>query len=167
MDGSSFKLEEFGCHRHKSTKLFLGSCIRGRDTTENTALGAYRLDRESVLLKKVMSGFAMAVDICQTFYQSCLSRTPASRPLFQVQPEGFLRVLRKFNLHLRRKHLGLFLARCGLEVRRTGIDYPEFLRRFQDRSDEGVLHRILSDPKHKCVLCVDCSTFTDFSILQS
>ncbi|XP_048852401.1 EF-hand calcium-binding domain-containing protein 6 isoform X4 [Brienomyrus brachyistius] len=67
----------------------------------------------------------------------------------KVQPDGFLRVLRKFNLHLRRKHLGLFLARCGLEVQRTGIDYPEFLRRFQDRGDEGVLQRILSDPKHK------------------
>ncbi|XP_028831616.1 EF-hand calcium-binding domain-containing protein 6-like [Denticeps clupeoides] len=67
----------------------------------------------------------------------------------KVTPHEFLQILNSFDLHLKPMQLSLFLARCGLELRKSGVDYPEFLRRFQDRSEDGVLHRILSDPKHR------------------
>ena len=67
----------------------------------------------------------------------------------QVGGEEFLQVLRSFDLRLKREHLGLFLARCGMELRKNGIDYPQFLRRFQDRSEDGLTHSILSNPKHR------------------
>ncbi|KAI1887577.1 hypothetical protein AGOR_G00191740 [Albula goreensis] len=67
----------------------------------------------------------------------------------KVQLDDFLQVLRVFGLSLKKDHVGLFLARCGLKVKKTVIDYGEFLRRFQDRSTEGVTHRILNNPKHR------------------
>ncbi|XP_070302109.1 EF-hand calcium-binding domain-containing protein 6 [Salvelinus sp. IW2-2015] len=67
----------------------------------------------------------------------------------KVGLEEFLQVLKIFGLNLKREHVGLFLARCGLGLNKTGvIHYPEFLRMFQDRSEEGVTHRILSNPQH-------------------
>ncbi|XP_062407658.1 uncharacterized protein LOC134098858 [Sardina pilchardus] len=67
----------------------------------------------------------------------------------KVGGEEFLQVLRCFNLRLKREHLGLFLARCGVELRRDGVDYPQFLLRFLDRSQDGLTHSILSNPKHR------------------
>nr|XP_023853805.1 EF-hand calcium-binding domain-containing protein 6-like [Salvelinus alpinus] len=68
----------------------------------------------------------------------------------KVGLEEFLQVLKIFGLNLKREHVGLFLARCGLGLNKTGvIHYPEFLRMFQDRSEEGVTHRILSNPQHR------------------
>ncbi|XP_035272825.1 EF-hand calcium-binding domain-containing protein 6 [Anguilla anguilla] len=66
-----------------------------------------------------------------------------------VQPDAFLQVLQTFGLSLRRGHVGLFLARCGLKPRKTGIKYTEFLRRFQDRSTDGITHKILANPQHR------------------
>nr|XP_014353279.1 PREDICTED: EF-hand calcium-binding domain-containing protein 6-like [Latimeria chalumnae] len=66
----------------------------------------------------------------------------------KVQKEDFLSVLENFNLHLREDHFNLFLARCGLENSQDGISYLEFLRNFQDRSDKGITHKILSNPNH-------------------
>nr|XP_015201388.1 PREDICTED: EF-hand calcium-binding domain-containing protein 6-like isoform X1 [Lepisosteus oculatus] len=67
----------------------------------------------------------------------------------KVPLDEFLRVLAKFDLHLKKEHLSLFLARCGLEGSKAGIDYIKFLGRFQDRSEEGVTHKLLSNPQHK------------------
>ncbi|XP_029442190.1 EF-hand calcium-binding domain-containing protein 6-like [Rhinatrema bivittatum] len=67
----------------------------------------------------------------------------------KVEKEDFLSVLEKFDLHLKQEHFNLFLARCGLENSLTGISYMDFLRNFQDRSDRGITHKILSNPKHK------------------
>ncbi|KAM9528262.1 EF-hand calcium-binding domain-containing protein 6 isoform 6-T6 [Salvelinus alpinus] len=68
----------------------------------------------------------------------------------KVGLEEFLQVLKIFGLNLKREHVGLFLARCGLGLNKTGvIHYPEFLRMFQDRSEEGVTHKILSNPQHR------------------
>ncbi|KAL4640541.1 EF-hand calcium-binding domain-containing protein 6-like isoform X1 [Arapaima gigas] len=85
----------------------------------------------------------------------------------KVQPNSFLQVLRMFGLHLKGKHLGLFLARCGLKVRKTGIDYLEFLRRFQDRGEEGVLHRILTNPKHRFHRSESVSQGTSVSAVEA
>ncbi|KAJ8335898.1 hypothetical protein SKAU_G00392400 [Synaphobranchus kaupii] len=67
----------------------------------------------------------------------------------KVQPLDFLQVLHAFGLSLKKEHVGLFLARCGLKMKKTGLDYGEFLSRFQDRSAEGVTHRILANPQHR------------------
>ncbi|KAM9528261.1 EF-hand calcium-binding domain-containing protein 6 isoform 5-T5 [Salvelinus alpinus] len=70
----------------------------------------------------------------------------------KVGLEEFLQVLKIFGLNLKREHVGLFLARCGLGLNKTGvIHYPEFLRMFQDRSEEGVTHKILSNPQHRSI----------------
>ncbi|XP_073721570.1 EF-hand calcium-binding domain-containing protein 6 isoform X2 [Misgurnus anguillicaudatus] len=67
----------------------------------------------------------------------------------KVKGEGFLKVLRKFDLHLRREHLGLFLSRCGLKLKKGCVQYLNFLRTFQDRSSDGITHKIISNPKHR------------------
>ncbi|KAM9330416.1 EF-hand calcium-binding domain-containing protein 6-like [Gastrophryne carolinensis] len=67
----------------------------------------------------------------------------------KVEKENFLEVLEKFDLHLKEEHFDLFLARCGLEKSLSGISYMDFLRHFQDRSEKGMTHKILSNPKHR------------------
>ncbi|XP_017537233.1 EF-hand calcium-binding domain-containing protein 6 [Pygocentrus nattereri] len=67
----------------------------------------------------------------------------------KVSGEDFLQVLATFDLQLKREHLGLFLSRCGVELRKGGVDYTRFLRKFQDRSQDGITHRIISNPQHR------------------
>lgn len=67
----------------------------------------------------------------------------------KVEKEDFLMVLEKFDLKLKEEHFNLFLARCGLENSLSGISYMDFLRNFQDRSEKGITHKILSNPKHR------------------
>ncbi|XP_056416023.1 EF-hand calcium-binding domain-containing protein 6-like isoform X2 [Hyla sarda] len=67
----------------------------------------------------------------------------------KVEKEEFLAVLEKFDLKLKDEHFNLFLARCGLENSLTGISYMDLLRNFQDRSEKGITHKILSDPNHR------------------
>ncbi|XP_075142809.1 EF-hand calcium-binding domain-containing protein 6-like [Leptodactylus fuscus] len=67
----------------------------------------------------------------------------------KVDKEDFLAVLEKFDLKLKDEHFNLFLARCGLENSLTGISYMDLLRNFQDRSEKGITHKILSDPNHR------------------
>nr|DBA29130.1 TPA: hypothetical protein GDO54_009387 [Pyxicephalus adspersus] len=67
----------------------------------------------------------------------------------KVEKADFLTVLEKFDLKLKEEHLNLFLARCGLENSLSGISYMDFLRNFQDRSEKGITHKILSNPKHR------------------
>ncbi|KAL6467327.1 hypothetical protein MHYP_G00251310 [Metynnis hypsauchen] len=67
----------------------------------------------------------------------------------KVSSEDFLQVLATFDLQLKREHLGLFLSRCGVELRKGGVDYTRFLRKFQDRSQDGITHRIISNPQHR------------------
>ncbi|KAM4708958.1 EF-hand calcium-binding domain-containing protein 6-like [Discoglossus pictus] len=67
----------------------------------------------------------------------------------KVKKADFLAVLETFDLNLKDEHFSLFLARCGLESSQSGISYLDFLRNFQDRSDKGITHKILSNPKHR------------------
>ncbi|XP_071504578.1 EF-hand calcium-binding domain-containing protein 6-like [Diadema antillarum] len=68
----------------------------------------------------------------------------------EVDKATFTKVLTKFGLSLESSFLDDFLARCNLSPSRTGmICYRDFLRRFQDRSEGGVTHSILNDPKHR------------------
>ncbi|XP_073698756.1 EF-hand calcium-binding domain-containing protein 6 [Garra rufa] len=67
----------------------------------------------------------------------------------KVRGADFLHVLKKFDLHLKREHLGLFLSRCGLKLKKGCVQYLNFLRTFQDRSSDGITHKIISNPKHR------------------
>ncbi|XP_025063845.1 EF-hand calcium-binding domain-containing protein 6-like [Alligator sinensis] len=67
----------------------------------------------------------------------------------KVNKETFLSVLQKFDMHLKKEHFNLFLARCGLENSQNGISYFDLLRHFQDRSDRGITQKILSNRRHK------------------
>lgn len=67
----------------------------------------------------------------------------------KVSRDEFRRVLAQFDLFLREDSaLNMLLARCGLSER-GDINYDAFLTKFQDRSDEGVPHAILSNPQHR------------------
>ncbi|XP_063776809.1 EF-hand calcium-binding domain-containing protein 6-like isoform X3 [Pseudophryne corroboree] len=67
----------------------------------------------------------------------------------KVEKDDFLSVLEKFDLKLKDEHFNLFLARCGLDNSLSGISYMDLLRNFQDRSEKGITHKILSDPNHR------------------
>ncbi|KAM8938835.1 EF-hand calcium-binding domain-containing protein 6-like [Pelodytes ibericus] len=67
----------------------------------------------------------------------------------KVERYVFIAVLETFGLKLKNDHLNLFLARCGLENSLSGISYMDLLRNFQDRSDKGITHKILSNPNHR------------------
>ncbi|XP_067932216.1 EF-hand calcium-binding domain-containing protein 6-like [Watersipora subatra] len=66
-----------------------------------------------------------------------------------VPAQVFCSTLANHGLKLERNHLDEFLARCGLSQLKTGVPYKEFLHRFQDRSEEGMPHKILGDPGHR------------------
>nr|XP_039247423.1 EF-hand calcium-binding domain-containing protein 6-like [Styela clava] len=66
-----------------------------------------------------------------------------------VSRDNFRRVLAQMDLYLREDSaLNMFLARCGLSER-GDINYVQFLTKFQDRSEDGVPHAILSNPEHR------------------
>ncbi|XP_052785640.1 EF-hand calcium-binding domain-containing protein 6-like isoform X2 [Mya arenaria] len=67
-----------------------------------------------------------------------------------VNFDDFLEVLANFGLKLEKKYLAAFLSRCSVSANRNGtIPYREFLHRFQDRSERGMTHTILTDNKHR------------------
>lgn len=67
----------------------------------------------------------------------------------QVTHDSFLKVLAEAGLNLEKDHLAEFLSRCSIQPTRTHVPYREFLHRFQDRSDDGMAHTILTNPKHR------------------
>ncbi|ESO99600.1 hypothetical protein LOTGIDRAFT_238765 [Lottia gigantea] len=66
-----------------------------------------------------------------------------------VSYDDFLEVLETHGLKLDKTLLGAFLSRCSVKVQGRGIPYREFLHRFQDRSEDGMVHNILSQTKHR------------------
>ena len=66
-----------------------------------------------------------------------------------MSSDDFLATLRKFGLSLEKSHLPDFVSRCGLEAGPDGISYKNFLAKFQDRSDKGLTHSILTNAKHR------------------
>ncbi|XP_064633647.1 EF-hand calcium-binding domain-containing protein 6-like isoform X2 [Lineus longissimus] len=66
-----------------------------------------------------------------------------------VNFDHFLDVLAENGLHLEKSYLNKFFARCQLSVSKEGVPYYDFLHKFQDRSEAGMPHNILTDPKHR------------------
>ncbi|XP_002734907.1 EF-hand calcium-binding domain-containing protein 6-like [Saccoglossus kowalevskii] len=67
----------------------------------------------------------------------------------KVNSSDFRKVVDKFGLKLDNKQVEDFCARCGIDIKDDMISYKDFLQRFQDRSESGMPHTILSNPKHK------------------
>ena len=67
----------------------------------------------------------------------------------QVTHDEFLLVLSDFGLPLEKSHLAEFLARCSVSPSQTGVPYREFMHRFQDRSEKGMAHNVLTNAKHR------------------
>lgn len=67
-----------------------------------------------------------------------------------VSRKEFVQVINDFGLRLKDEHLDEFLSRCSIQPKgEGGISYRDFLFRFQDRSEEGMAHKILSNSKHR------------------
>ncbi|XP_061196187.1 EF-hand calcium-binding domain-containing protein 6-like isoform X2 [Saccostrea echinata] len=66
-----------------------------------------------------------------------------------VSFDDFLEVLAQFHLKLEKKLLAAFLSRCAVQAHRDGVPYRDFLHRFQDRSEIGMTHNILTNTKHR------------------
>ncbi|XP_074648527.1 EF-hand calcium-binding domain-containing protein 6-like [Tubulanus polymorphus] len=66
-----------------------------------------------------------------------------------VSHDVFLEVLAEYGLKLDRPYIYTFMARCCVELRPQGVPYKDFLYRFLDRSEAGMAHNILSNPKHR------------------
>lgn len=67
----------------------------------------------------------------------------------KVSRETFRRLLGQFGLYLRdEESLCMFLARCTLPPR-GDVSYVDLLNRFQDRSENGIAHKVLMDKKHR------------------
>ncbi|XP_072883819.1 EF-hand calcium-binding domain-containing protein 6-like isoform X1 [Hemitrygon akajei] len=98
------------------------------------------LDIENWLKEKFREGFkSMKTEFC--YYDQDNSG--------KVTRENFLRVLKKFDLRLKEDQLNTFLVRCGLQEVAPNVNYVEFLHNFQDRSKNGIPHRIITDENHR------------------
>ncbi|XP_078421428.1 EF-hand calcium-binding domain-containing protein 6-like [Cetorhinus maximus] len=112
----------------------------GRNQTKADVERKLTLDIENWLKEKFREGFkCMLAD----FYYYDQGNSG------KVTRENFLRVLKKYNLRLKGDQLNTFLVRCGLQEDAANINYMEFLHNFQDRSGNGVPHRIITDEKHR------------------
>ncbi|XP_067909467.1 EF-hand calcium-binding domain-containing protein 6-like isoform X2 [Heterodontus francisci] len=112
----------------------------GRNQTKADMERKLTLDIENWLKEKFREGFkSMLTD----FYHYDQDNSG------KVTRENFLHVLKKFNLRLKEDQLNTFLLRCGLQEDAAKINYMEFLHNFQDRSENGVPHRIITDQNHR------------------
>lgn len=101
----------------------------------------HSLDVERWLKRKFREGFS---DMKHAFMELDLDR------IGKVSFDDFRMVMKDFGLRLDTdKQLDDFIARCGIEASNGKISYKEFLRRFQDRSEQGMPHKILANPLHR------------------
>ncbi|XP_060697778.1 EF-hand calcium-binding domain-containing protein 6-like [Hemiscyllium ocellatum] len=112
----------------------------GRNQTKAGMERKLTLDIENWLKEKFREGFkSMLTDF---YYYDQDNSGKVSR-------DNFLCVLKKYNLRLQDDQLNTFLVRCGLQEDAATINYMEFLHNFQDRSGNGIPHRIITDENHR------------------
>ncbi|EDO28675.1 predicted protein [Nematostella vectensis] len=107
-----------------------------------TSVDYVQLDIERWLKRKFREGFS---DMKHAFMELDLDRTG------RVRKDDFRKVLAEFDLKLSTdKQVEDFLARCGVTLTSDDlVPYKEFLRRFQDRSQDGMPHKILANQLHR------------------
>ncbi|XP_028399843.1 EF-hand calcium-binding domain-containing protein 6-like [Dendronephthya gigantea] len=118
----------------------------------------HSLDVERWLKKKFREGCS---EMKHAFQEIDLDR------MGRVSIDDFRKVLREFGLTLSSgKQVEDFLARCGVEFD-DKVPYKEFLRRFQDRSEKGVAHKILANPLHRYHQAEVDSKFSTTSAIEA
>lgn len=98
------------------------------------------LDIERWLKNKFREG-------CHQMQEAFEAKDPTNSGV--VSFDVFLEVLSQYHLKLEKKLLAAFLSRCAVQARRDGVPYRDFLHRFQDRSEVGMTHNILTNTKHR------------------
>ncbi|KAL5018758.1 hypothetical protein ScPMuIL_004480 [Solemya velum] len=104
------------------------------------------LDIERWLKSKFREG-------CNKMRYAFEDKDPESKGV--VSFDEFLDVMCQYGLKLEKNLLAAFLARCSVKARRDGVPYREFLHRFQDRSEIGMTHNILTSKNHRLVRLLD------------
>lgn len=144
-----YDTENYGTIRAERLMSKLGIAMRDSSTRDEGINSPRKLemerkqslDVERWLKRKFREGFS---DMKHAFMELDLDR------IGQVSRDEFRRVMEDFGLRLASdKQLDDFLARCGVEPSNDKISYKEFLRRFQDRSEQGMPHKILANPLHR------------------
>jgi len=100
-------------------------------------------ERETVdLAKWITNKFREgAREMTHAFYEMDLERKGT------ISKTQLKRVLTEYSIDLDDEQLIQLLERCDLPTQGP-IDYKQFIKRFQDRSDVGMTHKILNDPNH-------------------
>jgi hypothetical protein len=64
-----------------------------------------------------------------------------------VRRDQFLNVLRQHGLQLEEHLLDSFLDRCNIKLGRNSIliTYTDFLEKFQNRSDQGLAYKVITN----------------------
>ncbi|RMX39469.1 hypothetical protein pdam_00015583 [Pocillopora damicornis] len=143
-----YDTENYGTIRAERLMSRLGIAMKDTGSREVSSsprkLEAERkhsLDVERWLKRKFREGFS---DMKHAFMELDLDR------IGKVSLDDFRMVMKDFGLRLDTdKQLDDFIARCGIEASNGKISYKEFLRRFQDRSEQGMPHKILANPLHR------------------
>lgn len=143
-----YDTENYGTIRAERLMSRLGIAMKDTGSREVSSsprkLEAERkhsLDVERWLKRKFREGFS---DMKHAFMELDLDR------IGKVSFDDFRMVMKDFGLRLDSdKQLDDFIARCGIEASNGKISYKEFLRRFQDRSEQGMPHKILANPLHR------------------
>lgn len=143
-----YDTENYGTIRAERLMSRLGIAMKDTGSREVSSsprkLEAERkhsLDVERWLKRKFREGFS---DMKHAFMELDLDR------IGKVSFDDFRMVMKDFGLRLDTdKQLDDFIARCGIEASNGKISYKEFLRRFQDRSEQGMPHKILANPLHR------------------
>lgn len=143
-----YDTENYGTIRAERLMSRLGIAMKDTGSREVSSspkkLEAERkhsLDVERWLKRKFREGFS---DMKHAFMELDLDR------IGKVSLDDFRLVMKDFGLRLDTdKQLEDFNARCGIEASNGKISYKEFLRRFQDRSEQGMPHKILANPLHR------------------
>ncbi|XP_041364639.1 EF-hand calcium-binding domain-containing protein 6-like [Gigantopelta aegis] len=139
--GSRF-LKELGIEwRNGSLEMERSSPVReGRSPRRKEKERQNQIDIEIWLKEKFREGF---------FNMKAEFEKKDSEMKGIVSFDEFIEVLGRFGLKLEKSLLGTFLSRCSIHAMGKGVPYREFLHRFQDRSESGMVHQILTDPRHR------------------
>ncbi|XP_069600420.1 EF-hand calcium-binding domain-containing protein 6-like [Ranitomeya imitator] len=137
---TDYLLKRLGHEIQNQTSSKIKTIVQSREMSRAELERKASLNIEKWLKDKFREGF-------RSMKEEFERRDP--QRIGKVEKDDFLAVLEKFDLKLKDEHFNLFLARCGLENSLTGISYMDLLRNFQDRSEKGITHKILSDPNHR------------------
>lgn len=139
LNALGIQMENGGEERQASPQLITGPSSN-RTPRKKEIERKQSLDIERWLKNKFREG-------CHQMQEAFEAKDPTNSGV--VSFDVFLEVLAQYHLKLEKKLLAAFLSRCAVQARRDGVPYRDFLHRFQDRSEVGMTHNILTNTKHR------------------